>query len=140
MRCVICDKEIEKSASDKAIVCEECNLEIEQRLNQKEKVKNVLAESFVNEKKEKNETLNKKEYIKSLPNPIAEKISSHNNVMFISCIIISVLFIILYFIYDFEYIYFLITGLSILGISSFIHCIIDGLAEIINLLDKIYNK
>ena len=140
MRCVICDKEIEKSASDKAIVCEECNLEIEQRLNQKEKVKNVLVESFVNEKKEKNETLNKKEYIKSLPNPIAEKISSHNNVMFISCIIISVLFIILYFIYDFEYIYFLITGLSILGISSFIHCIIDGLAEIINLLDKIYNK
>ena len=51
MRCVICDKEIEKSASDKAIVCEECNSEIEQRLNQKEKVKNVLVENFVNEKK-----------------------------------------------------------------------------------------
>lgn len=50
MRCVICDKEIKKSASDKAVVCEECNLEIEQRLKKREKINQIIEDNFSQEK------------------------------------------------------------------------------------------
>jgi len=112
-------------------------------------VKNVL-EKIVEENQREEKTLVKEKPFSAYDSSIfndnedlptenyaAEKIRSFNNIFLISNIIVVVILVVLFFVYDCEYISFVIAALSVSFVALFAYYLVNGLVEIINLLDEI---
>ena len=107
-----------------------------------EKIKNVLGKIAEDNLKENsfsayNPNVFKDDEDLSTNNYIAERIQSFNKFFLAINIITIIILFILFFVYDFEYMSFLIIAISELLVSLFIYYLISGLAEIINLLHSI---
>lgn len=139
MKCCVCNKEIEKSASKDRIICEECDAEIKKRLTEKEdKLNSILRQ--MHEEEEKKQEENKVKIIKR--NPVADSISNVSYFVLVVNLIFSILLIVAGVLVISEggnYI-FLIIGIISLVYSFIINTLLNGYAEIIKLLNRISQK
>jgi hypothetical protein len=138
MKCCVCNKEIEKSASKDRIICEECDAEIKKRLTEKEdKLNSILGQMHEEEKKQEE---NKVKIIKR--NPVADSISNVSYFVLVVNLIFSILLIVAGVLVISEggnYI-FLLIGIISLVYSFIINTLLNGYAEIIKLLNRISQK